>query len=101
MQVQNIGDSWVYHVHIFELKDVGRVNGKPSLQKWHGLGKNCFVCPQICLANEKLGNVIAEENQSKWNMDIKKESCHHLGHYAVWKIGWLLIIHLGVNEDRK
>lgn len=47
----------------FELKEVGS-NSKLSLQKWHTLGENCFVSPKICLADEKLNNMIKEEKLS-------------------------------------
>lgn len=37
-------------------------------------GINCFISPKICLADEKLNNMIEEERLSKWNMGIKKNS---------------------------
>lgn len=40
--------------------------GKPSRQKWHSLGENCFVNPKICLADRKLNNMIEEGKLSEW-----------------------------------
>lgn len=37
-------------------------------------GINYFISPKICLADEKLTNMIEEERLSKWNMGIKKNS---------------------------
>lgn len=85
----------------FWAKEHRQVNRKPSLEKWHTLGENCFISPKICSADEKLNNMMEAEKLSRWSMEIKKEFCHCIGHYSCWMMRWILIIRLGVNEGRE